>query len=540
MHMPARTLKVRTNIDEEGHWEALSKQNIDFVDALAELIDNSISASIKDQAYFLKTTSNECFRVQVTIERQDADHVHFIVADSGHGMTADDLAEHVMRSGDRIKADGILNEHGYGMKNALCVLTKNRGSPPFLVLTRTKDEPLSGYHAKFEGPFKGDKDGKVVEDKFPDLWSEGTTTLDQHNSGTRVHFTTTYEQFNSIYPPARNMDTIMKALRERLGVVYRHFLEKTGSNQIWIAWKDADMAGLKLEEIKPIFPIFRAGQDAKGKKWLREDEIEVKDENGTRHKVLYRRGVVDWKETREHFEKPEFSNLAKIGGDSPFRIHYKNNQRAQGVDIVYRGRTLNTSLMHEIWDNVGGGAEGKSIPPHNRFNSFVGEIIIRGGKFETVNNKTGIHEESEVWKRLKNALNVNELFHPIPFGEKEEEADLKARIANQMEKETATEKVMREQTYSGVRVDILQIFEKDYEFIYEVKRGLAHPLDVYQLVMYWDACKQDNRTKLEKGILIASRMSSDAERFLEQLNKRKDAEGEPYKLEFKPLSDYNL
>lgn len=535
----AEQYPVNQDIDEEGHWEALSKQNIAFTECLAELIDNAISGNIKDQSYLQAEDPEEYFRIQLTVHRRGSE-VDCIVADSGSGIPPKTLADHVLRSGDRKNADGILNEHGYGLKNSLCVLTKNEGEPPFRILTRTKEEPDDDIQALFDGPFGGDQERYVVVDDYSDLWKEGAESLETNEHGTRVHFTTDYDKFREVYRTAQHLGSVIPGLRERLGVIYRHFLEKTQRNQIVIRWEDDVQDESGEETVVPVFPLFKEGTDPDGDPWERIDNIEVTDENGDVYSVKFRRGIVDWNETKNEFSPPEFLDVDE--NKSPFRIHYRKNTRTQGVDIVYRGRTLSTHLMQEIWDDVPT-ADG-SFPPHNRFNSFVGELIIIDAPFETVNNKTGIHEESPLWKELKETLNKGigndeEKFHPIPFGRETEERNLRVRLQRSLENQAATDEVLPHEGHRGVEIDLIQRLESGDVYIYELKKSDAGPLDVYQLLMYWDAYKA-SKGDVSKAILVAKSLSANAKQFMERWNKRTDADGDPYNLEFKSLESQNL
>jgi hypothetical protein len=208
MPTETETYDVKGGVNEEGHYEALSKQPMSFHNALAELIDNSISASIRDDVYIHNDSPQDNFRIQITI-KTSGDNVDVIVADSGDGMKPDVLAEHVLTSGDN-HGDGVLNEHGMGLKNALCVLTKNEGNPPFSVITNTED---SDRHALYEGPFGGEKQVRV--DDYTEKWNEGTDYLPDPNQGTRIRFSTSFSKFNSTYARAGSTETIVNAVLNR-------------------------------------------------------------------------------------------------------------------------------------------------------------------------------------------------------------------------------------------------------------------------------------------------------------------------------------
>ena len=57
------------------------------------------------------------------------------VADEGIGMTVDEITEHIFSLGGKGRSEGPLNEHGFGLKNALCVLTIGN-KLPWIIQTR--------------------------------------------------------------------------------------------------------------------------------------------------------------------------------------------------------------------------------------------------------------------------------------------------------------------------------------------------------------------------------------------------------------------
>lgn len=517
---------VEIGLDVEGHFSGLSKQSMEFQDALAELIDNSISANVKSEDYFSEESPDESFRIQLTIDRYE-DRVEIIVADSGEGMTPEMLRTKIWESGNTDEADGVLNEHGFGLKNALSVLTKNEGDPPFVILSRNEAYGPDEF-GRIEGPIRNGMELEIGD--FRSEWNEGAETLENPDSGTRIHISTSNEILQSTYRRATNLSTISQALREHLGVMYRHFLRHTDRNHISIQWEDHVTGNAGEHSVEPIYPEFRTGEDEDGNPWYRSDEIVVEDENGTQYSVKYKRGIVDWDATREKYERDTYQGIASGNGDSPFRIYYQQNQTTQGVDIVYNGRTLKTGLIEKIWDR----------PTHNQFNDFVGEIIISDDAFETVNNKVDINDSSQLWLDLKEKLNGDDWYAPIKFGRKEKEAGIKKRLKRKLEAQMATESVRAEKGFDGVDVDLLQEFEEGYEYIYEVKRSAAKPIDVYQCVMYWDAYRRTGDSDLRKVILVARSIGDNAQTMLERWNEREDEHGEHYEITFQSLSEYDL
>ena len=531
-------LVASIDLDPDGYFEGLSKQSMKFHNALAELIDNSISANINADDYFEDENPNQNFRVQITIERYQ-NQTDVIVADAGGGITTNGLANTILQQGDREEADGILNEHGMGLKNSLAVLTRNEGEEPFKIISKSPDDPqISGNEYVYvSGPFSEEMPIQHGDD--PDVWKDGAGALETLEQGSRIHLTTTHEMVRSSWRSAQHLSSIVPGLREHLGTIYRKFLTHSDNNHIHLHWQDNIRGDSGQEQVKPVWPVFKDGSDANGRNWHEENQIEVDDRAGNTYLVEYNRGIVDWDATRERYESGEFEGLAAGTTESPFRIYYKGNQSTQGVDIVYNGRTLNTALMDEIWDSTG--RDDEALTPHNRFNDFVGEIVITDEAFETVNNKIEINQESHLWRQVKNELNESEDYHPRAHGKKEKENSIKKRLKRRLEAIASTDSVHREYGCdNGVDVDLLHVYEEGYEHVFEVKRGKASPLDAYQLTMYWDSYSRVNDSNLTKGLLVADGISGNAEAMINRWNTRTDENDDEYNLEFQDLSNYDI
>jgi len=516
-------------IDDEGYIEGLGKQDMQFHHALAEIIDNSISAKIDDEDYFSKSSiPDQNFRVIVRINEIDAETVEVIVADSGSGISLSGLENEVFNIGRRTSKDGILNNHGMGLKNALAVLRREEDRNQFKIVTRQRDDPNleDSEYWKIEGQLQTEMD---ITRTDQNEWMEGAQALDELDSGTRVHFRTSRDMVNSSYRKAEKFKTIMDALREHLGVIYRHYISRE-ENKLILRWEDSEGDG-ESKAVEAIWPVFKDGTDADGRDWFEEDEINIKHEDQT-YSVTYRRGIVDWEETRV-----EYGSEADERG-SPFRIYYRNNQVTQGVDIVFFGRTLNTGLMVDIWDGSGI-SENKPKTTHNRFNDFVGELVIDDPKFSTTNNKMGIDQKSELWLRLKNKLNNEQKYHPRAHGKKEQELDIRTRIKQEIEGYEPIEKAVAPKSWeNGVEVDIYAKAEGG-DYVYEVKRGKIDPLAVYQLIMYWDSANRSKSVNLSQGIVTGKYITPNASEFIDIWNDRSDVNGNEYKIKFKALDKFH-
>ena len=97
----------------EGMFRGLAKQNMLFHQCIGELVDNSISA----------TLPNEKFRINIIFHKPDnADTIQVFISDSGRGMTLNTFQK-AIQIGESATTDSRLNEHGFGLKNALATLS---------------------------------------------------------------------------------------------------------------------------------------------------------------------------------------------------------------------------------------------------------------------------------------------------------------------------------------------------------------------------------------------------------------------------------
>jgi len=502
--------KINVSIPEDAYWIGLSKQNMDFHQVLGELIDNSISASGVDEEGDLKP-----FKIEVLIQRI-GDKIRLKVADEGTGISLSDLLSKVLAPGGRGSNLGPLNEHGFGLKNALCVLTGNR--LPWKIQTRDQDAVDKGLYYLVKGPFR--RDMQVVKDD-PSNWNTNLVHV-RGERGTRVYAETNYYLFNTLYRRAREFSSLIKRLMEHLGVMYRGFLENT-ANKLWLRWQDQGndvenpntSASWQEERVRPI----EIPYDVSGSKRI---PIEI-SHNGVKTTVIYEFGLLD----------RQITDDSSLGPAYPLRIYYRGNIPTQGIDIRVRGRVIRMSLLPEIWPD---------IPRHNDFNKFVGELIL-DENFETVNNKTGIDPHNPFWEKLMEIMNAPDFPHkPQRITRIQTEKNIKEKLKIHLEGFVTGSSVTLDYPVwsgTGVKIDILHEKPNGEIDIYEVKAGTAAPIDVYQLVMYWDGLVNDGKNP-SLGRLVAKSIPNSVKNIIDSLNKRKDANGNTYHFEGKTITELGI
>jgi len=139
---------VDTSAAVGSYWLGLARQQMQFQQVLGELVDNAFAAPKKD-----RDGDNVPFRIEVIVIHEDS-RIKLTVADDGHGISLDDLENKVLRPGGQGTQKGVLNEHGFGLKNALCMLTRNQDG--FAIRTRDETCTYEGKHYLVRGPFSPD------------------------------------------------------------------------------------------------------------------------------------------------------------------------------------------------------------------------------------------------------------------------------------------------------------------------------------------------------------------------------------------------
>jgi hypothetical protein len=513
---PEYPISIQLRIEENRYWEGLGRQEMDFHQVLGELIDNSISASGKDPYGDLQP-----FTIEVTLEKI-GNKVRVKVADQGIGMSIDDLTQHVFSLGGKGRSEGPLNEHGFGLKNALCVLTEGN-KLPWKILTKDDEAVKQDIIYLVKGPFSSNM---KVELGDKNEWNEGLRYA-IGNRGTRVYAETTFSFFTTLYSRVRGrrpttFEPYIDRLIEHLGVMYRGFL-MSQHNKLWLRWRNLGdneenpniNADWEEFRIRPIEIPYDAGGS-------RKNVITVSGPEGDA-KATYIRGNLDEQKVKD----------ASLGKPYPLRIYYQGNIPTQGIDIVVRGRVLKTGQLPEIWAD---------IPRHNNFNKFVGELRLDDVKFRTVNNKISLDPHNPYWIQLLEKLD-NEEFKPERVTGAKIEKDIAKKLKTMLEGHYTGSKVQLDRPVwggAGVEVDVYHELSNGEIHIYELKAGTASPLDAYQLLMYWDGVVRDEGKSPQLARLVAKEIPTSVRNIMDEINKRKDSLGNPYKFEGKTINELGI
>lgn len=496
---------VQLVLDDARYWQGLGRQNIDFHQTLGELIDNAISASGEDPEGDLNP-----FRIEVII-KQDGMNIEVMVADDGCGISLENLENKILGPGGQGDYLGILNEHGFGLKNALCVLT-DANRLGFEIQTRDEFAKDNGMIYLIVGPFRRNLNITLDDERN---WNRDIEHC-KDETGTRVRVKSTFEYLKTLYRRANTLDTLMERLGEHLGVMYRGFLEQS-NNKIWLRWMD--VGGEWCEE--RIVPI--------NVPYIKSEKMNIPITiGGITSNVKYEFGEIDDSISKDENKEWPY----------PLKIYYQHNLPSSGIDIRVRNRVVLTQQLNSLWSDI-----------HRRpdYNWLGGELIL-DDKFRTVNNKTALDANNPFWQRLREKLSDKDpdtqipIYKPKPNQKELGEASLREKIAKNIEISNPGSRVTQNHSVwsgAGVRADIY-VEDGDDVHVYELKTGTAQPIDVYQLLMYWDGVVKDEGQSPNLGRLVAKDAHDSVGTIIIDINGRKDGIGNNYNLEFKKISDWTL
>ncbi|MDL0122390.1 DNA-methyltransferase [Halobacterium salinarum] len=384
-----------SSVELEMLASGMAKQHENYLDALQELIDNSVSAFVKSESYF--DNPEEPINLSLMFVRGQ-DTITTYISDNGPGITRSDLQNEVFRTGNKEISEGILNNVGWGLKASLAwfeesLKQRNLGNESdwFTLVTQTESSDC----LRVDGPITGDlpiSDGTTSDWEIgvPDRYSE----LIETEHGTRVHATCARDQFdNDVWPSADALGTKVQYIRERLGVMFRRLLSAHEENQISVSYHDLESNETGYFEVAPIWPEYEADEPKK------THEFEVTTSNDQQYDVKYEAGTLDIDAMTAQAEEQYPELLTQSG---KFRYRYRPSQNRQGVDIYANGRLLMTSVFEDIFD----------LTRNNQYNYFGGvlQIFPKGETVEvpTDNKKTRLDTNNELWREIRNELSQDE------------------------------------------------------------------------------------------------------------------------------------
>lgn len=469
---------------QTGTVRGLAQAPLHLQNMVAELIDNALAA----------TNANQKVCVDISQHLDGGDLYILRVWDNGPGIPLCRLEDEAFTLGYPPGSASHLNEHGYGLKN---VLAKAEQLSQMEWFFRTRDsealERSEFYLCKrpfsFEMPIES-----LSAAEWPAYASETTGTVCE------IVVPMTYMQsvaFGRRGALPRDVGRIMDYLREHLGVFYRGYLE----GGIRATTQILTSTGLGvLEHIDPILPDFRSRETVSFNLTLGGHQVTVTGNVG----LIDR----DSQQTKRRL------------------LYYKHASESQGVDIRVGKRTVATRLISEIWER----------DRHPSLNGIAGEFLVPGDRGiapPTLNNKTSIDFDSPSWHAIVEGIQQAVPADDLPHGGGKSEADLRDELFIHISGLSRPNHMVEREfdCTHGIAVDIVwdQSASGGPVDIYEVKKGKAAPIDLYQLIMYWDALVSAGRQPT-CGHLVSSGRSTGVNTLLDFLRRRTDANGKVYDL----------
>jgi hypothetical protein len=494
-----------TSLDSEQYFQGLARQDMDFHQALGELIDNALSARL--------TVPHGEGRIPAVIEitlEQAADEgtVSLQIADAGQGMTLGEICEHVFNPGGQGKTHGSLNEHGFGLKNALALLTAGN-STNFDLYTRPNDGSVAeDTFLHVTGPLSTEM--KVRDDATREEWAKDLTHLGLAEHGTKLRCTVQMRYIRTVYRRGRSgLDKLVERLGEHLGVMHRYFIEE--GNEIHLAYRSGENEW-NHHLVPPIQIPFQ------GETKRTPFDVVV---DGITYNVEYQRG-----ELGDNHKNKELAPA--LGWPYPLQVYYQFSNARCGIDITVRDRVIRSGVFEDIWPEI-----NKTVG----FNRFAGELRV-GADFRTTNNKTGLDPHGENWEEVLNLLREENDFRPEETTRTQSEHSIREKLVTVLKGTFTGAHVGKNRSTWGGAVD-MDIFVDAGEGnirLYELKARAGKVLDLYQLLMGWDGLVAEGINPTV-GILVCESISPNLDSAAAAANQREDADGNSYKIELKRIDE---
>lgn len=455
-------------------FSGLAKQNLNCAQSIRELVDNAIAARLADMKAIVWISM---------APTRDKNYIWLVIADWGVGM---DLAglENALQLGSIPTGEDRLNEHGFGIDNALASLA-SAGSWTLYTHKQT------GKYWKVSGPLKTVMTVREVADiELPEgcflQWNNPSTVY-----VLRVPLTM-MQTLQNRGGKCTDIVTLRSWLVEHLGVAYRGYLDLDPETMEPDA-KIIVAAGKDYIAVPPIHVPMQVVETQRFKVELGGQVVPVE----------YKYGVLDL-DRRDHL----------VHGKKA-KYYYQENIKTQGIDIRLGKRVIATGQLEQIWQTE----SGHPLTRHNRFNDFVGEILIPElprGVLSTLNNKSGIDPQDQDWQKLFAAISD---FEPLANAQADGERALQKKWMDMLKAVNPDHIITDEVSVwpTGARIDVLDMVNDGPMMIYELKTKKGEPLNLYQMVMYWDGLVHCGNQPTEATLIVSS-YSSDLAQMAQQIN----------------------
>lgn len=487
--MPGHRVPLVAN---EGIFRGLASQNMLFHQCVSELVDNGIAACPEDKK----------FRVDLIFSpiAGDNDRVDLYIADNGTGMSLEHLGK-ALQLGQSATTTSRLNEHGFGLKNALATLSGGNG--PWKIWTKA---PGGGGVLTVEGPFTYEMlirdDEEFPTDAF--LPADISTLI-------RVTVKTSFIQTTQGRgSPATDINTLRDWIVEHLAVLYRGYL---GQNEETFETAGVIAVSIGTNSIRVPFVEVPFGN-----REVKYFDVEL---GGQVVRIEYRFGTLD-DEKRD-----------KLIRGKKAKFYYQQNQPTQGIDIRLGKRVIATRQFETIWN----------VSRHNSFNDFTGELLIPElprGILCTTNTKTDFNLDDPDWTKIFSKLKD---FPPKKEIRQKSESEVRDKWIQMLKATNPEDTVTNERSVwpTGTRIDVYRKTPQQKIIIYELKVVSGSSIHLYQLKMYWDGLVIYGKEQPSEAVLLVESFEPALEEMANMMNLLTPPnDTKPYNFKIETLKDKNL
>lgn len=485
----------------------LARFEMDPQDCIGEIIDNSIAA---------KVPTKKCHINLYLIGSEGSNLIDVYVADDGIGMDLEGL-RNALTLGGKSRSKNRLNEHGFGLKNALATATLEKPKNWAIWTSKTH-----GDYFKVKGPLKQTKEYEENA-QLPHFISKALQNQEIPPVSTLIYFQTTKNFLRGLSRKggqATNIEKFGEYLVEHLGVKYRGFLKSSGNKHHYEINIRTIAYSKNKEQQQRLLPVYEISVPFGHiyQKFSSENSGEIILKKGQKIKWEVQEGTVDQQRVKE---------LVKIGvlnhedktKTTPAKYYYQGDQTTQGIDIEVNGRTIATAVIDPIWN----------IARHNSLNDFVGVLKLTDvpqGCLATRANKTSFDKHDADWNRVFAKIRENKKLIPQKNGIKRTEAMLRDIVVDEINNvnQLTEDPVKAEAEYTigdtGIRADIVVSHNNDNKQveIVECKVGTGTDQDLAQLQYYCQQMVDQANKQPTKAILLCDRIDEKLKTRINRVN----------------------
>ena len=484
----------------EQSWISLSHVCTKFETALNELLDNCVSN--------LTGNGNRNKISNVNIYITDAgDHYDISIEDNGSGIN--DLNKALTTGvpvGDH--GDSTLNEHGVGLKHALASINKNNDG--WSIHTRTTK---NGFGEKLEAPYNYSL--QVTPLISGDEW----VGQENYPTGTVIKVSCEKNFFSTlgdgVKGNAEKLDTLVSYLSEKIGKKYSTMIvDGVISFNIFTC----NTKGVKnLSAVLAVEPkSIEQGMHDFGK-----GTVLIDGPNG-QIKIKY--------------------DSSSIAPNNDYKLSYKGGMDTSGFEIRVNGRLMAEHWIKEIYD----------VENHNSYNHIWVKLDIIGGVGcipKTNTSKDRMIESDPVLRIVLDWVLEKMPKLPKKLSVDPNEADLRDHYMKNMEIALNRNNEYRFAREERCGKDIGYLPVDGYwaklsgsvpvRVLVEAKVGVTTPLNVMQLMMYWNLKVMDGQNPTE-AILIGASHPESVKLYVEKMNTCIDPSGEQYNITLETWEGANI